>query len=147
MRKKCILLVIIITMQFLTGCKDAMEIDNIAIIIGIGLDKTDNDEVVLSLLLPVTRYSEFGGLSSGGPFKSEATILVSEKGRGIMDAYRKIEKKLSRKIFFSQNEVIFIGESLAREGVLDVIDFFYRHPESRLRSLDQTKETKEKLIV
>ncbi|MBC2579447.1 Ger(x)C family spore germination protein [Clostridium sp. DJ247] len=138
MRKKSILLVIIIIMQLLTGCRDATEVTDIAIVEGIGFDKADNGEIILSLILPVTRSASFGGLlgggGGGGATAAEATILISEKGYGIMDAYRKIEKKLSRKIFLSQVEGIFIGEKLAREGISDVIDFLFRHPEPHLRA-------------
>lgn len=134
MRKKGILLVIIIIMQLLTGCRDATEVTDIAIVSGIGFDKADDGKIIISLLLPVTRSANFGGLLGAGSTTKEATILISEKGHGIMDAYRKIERKLSRKIFLSQTEAIFIGEKLAREGISDVIEFLFRHPESNLRS-------------
>lgn len=132
MGKKIILIVFIITLTLFTGCTDATEVSDIAIVAGIGLDRADDGQILVSLLLPVTRSANFGGLLTAGSGQKESTVLVSEKGKGIMDAYRKIEKKLSRRVFFSQNEGIFIGEKLAREGISEIIDFFYRHPESHL---------------
>lgn len=136
MRKISILLLIIITMQLFTGCTDAVEVNNIAIVSGVGLDKTDDGQIIFTLLIPVTKSAAFGGLLSGGgtSTRRESTLVISEKGNGVMDAYRKIEKKLSRKIFLSQNKAIFVGENLAREGISEVIDFFYRNPESHLRT-------------
>lgn len=134
MRKKGILLLIMIILQLFTGCTDAIEVNNLAIVVGIGLDRTQDDQILASILIPVTRSAAFGGLLGGSSPQKESTILISEKGESIMNAFRKIEKKLSRKIFFSQNEAVFIGERLAREGVQEVIDFLYRHPESHLRT-------------
>ncbi|KZL89058.1 Ger(x)C family spore germination protein [Clostridium magnum] len=134
-RRISILILIIITMQLFTGCTDVIEVNNIAIVAGVGLDKTDDGQIIFTLLIPVTRATGFGGLMAGGTSaEKESRISISEKGYGIMDAYREIEKKLSRKIFLSQNKAIFIGEKLAREGISEVIDFFYRHPESHLKA-------------
>lgn len=134
MRKKRILLLVIIVLELFAGCTDAMEVNDLAIVAGIGLDRTEDGQILVSILIPVTRSAAFGGLLGGSSPQKESTILLSEKGEGIMNAVRKIEKKLSRKIFFSQNEAVFIGERLAREGVAEVIDFLYRHPESHLRT-------------
>lgn len=136
MRKISILLLIIIIMQLFTGCTDAMEVNNIAIVSGVGLDKIDDGQIIFTLLIPVTKSAAFGGLLSGGGASTqrESTLVISEKGNGVMDAYRKIEKKLSRKIFLSQNKAIFVGEKLAREGISEIIDFFYRNPEAHLRT-------------
>lgn len=135
MRKKRISFVVIlmIIMQLFTGCKDAMEVNNIAIVTGVALDKMPNGEILLTILIPVTRSAAFGGLLGGTSPEKESTTIISEKGKSIMDAYRKMEEKLSRKIFFPQNDGIFIGEELAQDGVSEVIDFFYRYPESHLR--------------
>lgn len=134
MKKKRLLLIIIIIMQLTnTGCNfDITEVSDIAIISGMALDTTENDEIMLSVIIPVTRAANFGGLLSGGSPRQESTTLVSEKGYGIMDAYRKIEKKLSRKLFFSQTGAIFIGENLAKEGILNIMDFISRNSESHL---------------
>lgn len=134
MKKKRFLLIIIIIIQLTnTGCKfDSTEVSDIAIISGMALDTTENDEIMLSVLIPVTRAANFGGLLSGGSPRQESTTLVSEKGYGIMDAYRKIEKKLSRRLFFSQMGAVFIGENLAKDGILNVMDFISRNSESHL---------------
>lgn len=135
MKKKSFLVIIIIIIQLITGCtSDSIEVSNIAIVSGIGLDKMEDGKILVSVLIPVTRSAGFGGLLSAGSARTESTTLVSEKGEGVMDAYRRIEKKLSRRLFFSQNGGIFIGENLARDGISDVIDFLYRNPESHLRS-------------
>lgn len=132
MTKKIISIIFIITLTLFTGCTDATEVSDIVIVAGVGLDRTDDGQILISLLLPVTRSANFGGLLTSGSGQKESTVLVSEKGKNIMEAYRKIEKKLSRKVFLSQNQAIFIGENLAREGISDIIDFFYRNPESHL---------------
>lgn len=134
MKKKRFLLIIIIIIQLIsTGCDlDSTEVYDIAIVSGMAIDTTENDEIMLSVLVPVTRAANFGGLLSGGSPRQESTTLISEKGYGIMDAYRKIEKKISRRLFFSQTGAVFIGENLAKEGILNIMDFISRNSESHL---------------
>lgn len=76
-------------------------------------------------------------------------VVISETGRGIMETYRKIEKKSSRKIFFSHLNTIIIGEALAKDGVSEILDFFSRYREATLRTyvLFTKEEAKEILKI
>ena len=133
MIKKSILLVIIIISQLLTGCWDQVELNQIAIVSGIALDKMKDGKIRMTLLIPISRANASSS-SSGGSNQTEKTMIISENGEGIMDTYEKVQEKLLRKIFLSQIEGVLIGESLAREGVSNVLDFFSRYRESKLRT-------------
>ena len=131
MKKIGILLLIIMNTVLLSGCWDRIEINDIAIVTAVGIDKMDDGDICLSLLIPVPKMLSSVG---GGAEDKTSTILVSERGKGTVDAFRKVQDKLPREIMFSHIRVIVIGERLARDGVTDVLDFFSRYRQSNLRA-------------
>jgi spore germination protein KC len=126
MKKKIFLL--LLTTLLVTGCWDHLELNNIAIVSGIALDKTKDDKILLTFLIPTSKAikSSKESLST----LEEYSLIVSDKGDGILDAYNNIQKKLSRKIFLAQINGIIIGEDLAKEGISNILDFFLRFPNS-----------------
>lgn len=138
LKKIGILLLIIMNTVLLTGCWDRVEINDIAIVTAVGIDKTDDGDICLSLLIPIPKMLSStgggGGVGGGSGEGKAPTMLVSENGRGIMDAFRRLQEKVPREIMFSHIEFIVIGERLARDGVADVLDFFPRYRQSNLRA-------------
>lgn len=136
MKKISVLLLIVMNTVLLTGCWDRVEINDIAIVMAVGVDKTDEGDICLSLLVPISKkLSSSGGDNGKGGGGDEApTLVISESGKDIIDAFRKLQAKLPREILFSHTRVIIIGERLAREGVAGVFDFFSRPRQSNLRT-------------
>lgn len=136
MKKISVLLLIVMNTVLLTGCWDRVEINDIAIVMAVGVDKTDEGDICLSLLVPISKkLSSSGGNDGKGGGGDEApTLVISESGKDIIDAFRKLQAKLPREILFSHTRVIIIGERLAKEGVAGVFDFFSRQRQSNLRT-------------
>lgn len=141
MKKIAILLLVIVNTIVLSGCWDRMEINDLAIVTAVGIDKTEDGDICLSLLIPTPKRlsgsSGGGGNSSGGGSGGEnkaPTILISECGESIIDTFRKLQRKSSREIMFSHVRLIVIGERLARDGVENALDFFSRYRQSNLRA-------------
>lgn len=136
MRKLVIVLLVIFNTLLLTGCWDRREINDIAIVLAAGIDKTDNGDICLSILVPIPKMlSNTGGGGSGGGGGDKApALLISECGAGILDAFRKVQAKLPREIMFSHIKFIVIGEHLARAGVTEALDFFIRYRQANLRA-------------
>lgn len=134
MRKQVSLLLIII-IPLLTGCWSQVEINNLAIVMATGIDKMEDGKIHVSLQLAIPRLigpaAGQGGGGEGG-IETKATWVVSEQGETIMDAFRKLQEKLPRQIFFAHSRITIIGEKLARDGVAPVFDFLTRYRESRL---------------
>lgn len=122
---------------FFTGCWDSNEINEIAIVSAVALDKSDDGQLSMSLLISnpgKLSGSGAGASSAQEPNSNQATILLSDKGEGILDIYHNIQSKLPKQIYFSHLRVIVISEELARDGIADVVDFFTRFRESHLRT-------------
>ncbi|MBW7572011.1 Ger(x)C family spore germination protein [Caproiciproducens faecalis] len=129
----------------LTGCWDSTEINGIAIVSAVALDKSDDGQILMSML--ITNPGKISSTVSGSEQKSstgQATILLSEKGTGVLDIYQKIQAKLPKVIYLSHLRVIVIGQDLAKEGVSGILDFFTRYRESHLRT--EVVITKDKAV-
>ncbi|WP_223593908.1 Ger(x)C family spore germination protein [Neobacillus bataviensis] len=122
---------LVMSVILLTGCWNRVEINDIAIVTAIGLDLVEGDEIRLSL--QVALPSKLGPAVGGGT-SGKSTIVISETGRTVSEAYRNIQGKLPRRIFFSQSRVLLVGEDLAKKGVTHIIDFHTRYAEPRINS-------------
>jgi spore germination protein KC len=126
-------LILVMIMMLLTGCWNRVEVNDIAIVTAIGLDLTEDERVRLSL--QVANPAKLGptGGSAGGS-NGNSTFVISETGVTVSEAYRQLQGKLPRRIFFSQSRVLLIGENLAKKGVSSIIDFHTRYHEPRINS-------------
>ncbi len=114
---------------FLPGCWDQVEMNNRAIVVGSGLDWRDRAPSVTiteQIVLPQGIQSE--------STLSQNSVTLSASGGSVLDAMGKIQSYLSRKTFISHRRVFFIGEAMARHGILSVLDEMSRNPDVRLRS-------------
>lgn len=129
MRKPLILLLALIISLFLTGCWSRVELNDVAIVTATALDRAENNKLQVSLQILKVKMTK--GISEKGGGGENATLIVSEKGETIMEAYQVIQKKIPRMVIFSHNRVIVVGDQLARAGLSPVLDFFSRHREAR----------------
>lgn len=133
MRKIAFILILILSL-LQTGCWNAREIDELAFVLSIGLDKEGYEFKVTAQIASPETYSKtpsgVGTAQKGKPF-----LLISSTGKTIFEAIRNMASISSRRIFWSHIKVIIIGEELARSNTLEIFDFFSRNPELRLRTL------------
>jgi spore germination protein KC len=111
----------------LVGCWDRRELKEIGIVGAIGIDKdSDTGEYLFTsqVLIPSALKPEGGGTEA--PVK-----LITTKGDTIYKAIRNANQEFDRKNFYAHNKVIVIGEQLASEGILPVLDGITRGREAR----------------
>jgi spore germination protein KC len=118
-----------------TGCWNAREIDELAFVMGIALDKTENNEIKVTVQIakPDTHSKTPSG-GGGGPDKERPFWVATSTGKTIFEAIRNMAAFSSRRIFWSHIKVIIIGEELAKSDIIEIFDFFGRNPELRLRT-------------
>lgn len=119
------------SLLMLSGCLGYKEVNDLAIVTGAAVDRTENQQLHLTLQIAVPGKISTSEKDGG---ESKASVTVSDQGETVMDAFRNIQKKLSRKLFFSHNEIIIIGNTVAAEGVSEILDFFTRYNEARLKT-------------
>ncbi|RKL69221.1 hypothetical protein CR203_04100 [Salipaludibacillus neizhouensis] len=117
--------VILIFICLLAGCiPDSKEIDQRTMILGLGIDITEDEEYEVSLQMPVVtpQFSPGGG---GGEQGSEFETLMAVHA-SLWDAIADIEARTPTVLFFGHLKTVVIGEKLARKGIGDVIDLIDR---------------------
>jgi len=125
-KSKAVIIIFILFCILLSGCWSKRELNELAIVVGAGIDKVDNGfEVSVQIVNP----SE---ISSQKPSSSQATVITYHAtGESIFEAIRKLTTITPRKAYFAHLQVLILGDRLAIEGINDVIDLFVRDPEAR----------------
>ncbi|GGF98038.1 Ger(x)C family spore germination protein [Paenibacillus aceti] len=121
----CLLLLFIVT-SLLTGCWNRRELNELAIAVGFGLDKSGDNSYQVSV--QVVNPSEVTGGKGGG--EAPATLYTA-KGHTVSEAIRRISNTSPRKMYVAQLRMVLIGEALAEDGVAESLDFLLRDHEMR----------------
>ncbi|GAW92420.1 Ger(x)C family spore germination protein [Calderihabitans maritimus] len=128
-------LLLLLLLPVVAGCWSRREVNELAIISGTGLDWDRQSEMV-ELTVQMLKPQQVGGgqMGAGGAGGQGKPVVVrSTKGRTIAEAIRRLEMETPRKLFWSHNRIIVLGEDFARRGV-EALDFFSRERETRLIS-------------
>ncbi|MEM5011220.1 Ger(x)C family spore germination protein [Niallia taxi] len=133
--KKIILFHVLLAMLLLLGaCSGKREISDLALVMAVGIDKGEKEGTV-KVTAQVARPADARG-QTGAPSgqSGEAVWSVETEGESIFEAIRQMSSFSSRRVFWAHNFIIVINEEVAKEGIGDVIDFFTRNPELRMRT-------------
>lgn len=137
LKNKPALLLLMCFMMLITlnGCLGKIEINDLAMVMAVGIDKGDKAETV-RVTVQIARPADTRG-QTGAPSgqTGEPIYSASADGRTIFEAVRNLARYSSRRVFWAHNFIIVINEDFAREeGVQDIIDFFTRNYELRMRT-------------
>ncbi|WP_255724626.1 Ger(x)C family spore germination protein [Shimazuella soli] len=126
MRKKNLLLILILIVSIMvTGCWSRKELNDIALVIGLGVDKV-GDDYILS-----TQVVDPGEIASKGGSGRVPVITYKTRARTLIGAVRKLTSSTPRKLYLSHLRMFVIGESVVKDGVAPVLDFITRDHELR----------------
>ncbi|MDF2723571.1 MAG: Ger(x)C family germination protein [Paenibacillus sp.] len=120
-RKVICAMLAVLLLAFATGCWNRRELNDLAITIGLGIDKLDANQYRISA--QVVEPGEAAEKKGSG---RSPVILYSETGSTVMEALRKATMNSPRKLYMAHLRILIIGEALAREGIADVLDFMVR---------------------
>ncbi|WP_151734410.1 Ger(x)C family spore germination protein ['Paenibacillus yunnanensis' Narsing Rao et al. 2020] len=119
-------------MLALTGCYNSRELNELAIVSGIGIDLVPGKEDYKVTFQIVNPKSTPTTVSPGSGLP--AIVVISATDRTVFGALRKASKRATRQLFFAHTQLVAIGEPLARRGINHVFDIFERSHELRLNS-------------
>ena len=108
--KKIILLFIIL---FFTGCSDYIELNNLAIVNTIGIDKKDNK---YKLCIEVLNTDKENGKNK----------IYYSTGKSINEAINKVNNKSPKKIYGGHLDKIIVSKEVLEDKDIDIIDSFFR---------------------
>lgn len=129
-RKKLILFLMLICTTFTTGCWDKTELNEMAIVSAVGLDRNKEGKLVGTFQI-INPGNVAGALQGGGGTNPPISIYEST-GDNVLELDSLASTKISRDMYFAHANLIVIGEELAKEeGLNDIFDAFERSPEFR----------------
>ncbi|WP_277679096.1 Ger(x)C family spore germination protein [Gracilibacillus dipsosauri] len=130
--KGSILMGMLLCIVWLSGCWNSRDLGDLAIVMGMGIDRIpETKEYRVSFQIVNPGEVAAGGKGGGGI----PVTVYSETGSTFFEAIRKTAQKAPRQLFFGHMSVIVVGETLARESIQDLFDFFERSNEVRMTSI------------
>lgn len=142
-----ILISSVVFMLFLSGCVGKREINDLALVMAVAIDKVKDSnkvEVTIEASRPADARGQTGAPAgnTGDPVWS-----VSAQGETLFEAIRNLANISTRRIFWAHNFIIVINEDVAKDGIADIIDFFTRNPELRMRTWIAITPDKAKEVI
>jgi spore germination protein KC len=116
-------------MTLLCGCWDKKELNQVAVVVGVGIDK--DKEGMYIVTAQVIKPAPEGGKGSGSELP---TWSVTSKGNTVMTAIESLNKISPRRLYWAHLQIIIIGEALAKEGISPILTWFERDRDSRAGS-------------
>lgn len=118
-------MLLLCTLLFVTGCWNRRELNDLAITLGMGIDKQGQKyKVTVQVVVP----GEITAQKSRGV--SPVTVF-SAVGDTVFEAVRKMTTVSPRKVYIAHLRIVVLGEALAREGIGKSLDFLTRDTEAR----------------
>ncbi|MCM3628286.1 Ger(x)C family spore germination protein [Paenibacillus glycanilyticus] len=132
MNKSLITVCLLLLSAVTSGCWNLKETNQLAIVIGGGLDINQDGRLEVSSQIAIP--AGLGGPDTG-PNKKRSFVVVSATGKDFMDAGQNIQTQLSRTLFYAHRQTILIGQRMAEQGMNKYLDMVVRNPKSEMRSV------------
>ncbi|MGF9700689.1 Ger(x)C family spore germination protein [Paenibacillus sp. MABNR03] len=126
---KCLRLILCLSvlLPLLTGCWDRRELNELGIMLGLGVDK-DGDMVRVSAQVVVP--NEVSSKSGGG--QGTPVTQYQASADTLFEAIQKLTETSPRRIFMAHIRILVFGEEYARKvGIYDVMEALMREPSAR----------------
>jgi spore germination protein KC len=121
-KRSLAVLLIVSTVLLQTGCWNYREIDEVAIVAGVAVDKGTAGKYKLTVEI---MHIE------GGRDAKVLSHLVSVEGKTMFDAVRNVISESGQRLYWSHAKEIIISQEVARNGVAKIIDWYNRDSETR----------------
>jgi spore germination protein KC len=105
-----------------TGCWNYREINKLAVVAGVAIDKGDNDQYIVTV-----EIIKIGMGKEGITTAKQITM----KGKTIFDAVRNEISLTGKRLYWSHTKVVIISKEVAEGGILEILDWFNRDSETR----------------
>ncbi|HEY8552616.1 MAG TPA: Ger(x)C family spore germination protein [Thermaerobacter sp.] len=121
----------------LGGCWDGRDIEDRAIVLGVGIDRAPRGGILLSLEVTVPGGTAARpGLSGNQPGQrsragAETKVVLTGTGNTVHEALAQMRDGARFDIFLGHVRVVLVGEELARQGVLQHLEMLVQNPEIR----------------
>lgn len=132
-KKVSLLILFILSICLLGGCWDRTELNDLALISALALDKSEDNQIQVTAQILVPQNQNSAGIMglSGGGGAAKHTIIRSAKGLGMAEALSKLQRVVPRKLFWGHCKIFIFSDTVAKAGIHEHFDFLVRHPNPR----------------
>ncbi|MCA0983973.1 Ger(x)C family spore germination protein [Halobacillus yeomjeoni] len=123
--KKALLCIMIATL--LTGCWDERNFKNTKLILSMGFDKGEDEDLIETVSIASVEKAAMGPIE-------ENIQVISTGAMNVTDGRNKIDYTIPESFDPSKVKVVLIGKELAKGDIYQVLDKFYREPKSNLNA-------------
>ena len=116
---------ILLLLFLTTGCYNYRELNEIAIVSAIGINKTDNGFEVVAQVLNTQKQ----GTDSSSSGELTKFIVYKQKGKTIQEALHYAVLESPKKFYTSHMSLLLISEEIANENLPDILEYFARDSE------------------
>jgi len=115
----------------LSGCWNNRDLNEITIVAGLGLDRTEDGKILLTVQMvePAAIQSTSSGKGKGGGAQPKPVLVASYEGETVFEAVRGILSIVDKKLFLTTSQVLILGERLSQDGIEEALDYFQRDHE------------------
>lgn len=110
----------------LSGCWDQRELSSITVVTGMAVDKGENGKYVMTI--EGLNAQELNGKTASGFAPS---LVFSLEGNTLSELSQKMNVGMSRNVIYSHMRTLIVSEEIAREGMLEFLDYLERNREIR----------------
>lgn len=131
MGKKAFLTILLIVFAIsVGGCWDRKELESMGLVQTLGLDLSENNEVMVTCMIAIP--SKLGATAEGGGSgEGPGVLLISMNAPSIYEAFNLMNTTVNREVTLLQNQALIIGEDIAKSGIKPWIDNLLRFRDMR----------------
>ncbi|MGM0880952.1 MAG: Ger(x)C family spore germination protein [Bacillota bacterium] len=112
------------------GCWNRVELNEIGIVSATGVDWKDGNWVLSYQVVIPQAISGTSGAGGGGG-SAAAVNVFSTKAESFRAAISKATQETSRRLYFSHNQIVIVGQEAARKGMTPLFDTYLRNHDAR----------------
>lgn len=140
------LLLLLILLSFLSsGCWGKRELEETGFVLAMGLDSAPDDRTVVTLQIAIPANLAPAGGGGGG--QGPPVLVQTLEGKILDQSLRLAQISADRRLDYSHNKVLIIGEELAKKGIADEMDLFTRNRQMRRNILIMVAKGKSQDIL
>lgn len=114
------LTIIAISIIFLSGCWDSQNLEDQSFVIGIGVDKGQDNMIKITYIMP---NPEYGTQAQGGSSSTSNKEVITMEGNDLISIKDRMNTVVAKKISYNQLQFIAVSEELASDN--DFIRMMY----------------------
>ena len=119
-----------LALSLLSGCTGGVELNELAIVMGIGIDLSPEGYLVTAQIVRPSLLKS--GVSGTKTDNNAAYFNIHQSAKTIYTAQQDVSSRFSRRLFVQQCEALVVGDELARNDITPILEFFLRNEESSM---------------